>query len=169
MYLLLRLVKEFYGIGRLKPSLLGVAPRRKMNLLPASPSLSHPPSVPCRPPARSNTVILILTNKPRRLGSRSWPGFVGSTFCHTLDLKGVGGCMMTGRWCSDRTLCGGGSQQTCKGVLQEFWLQRSGSMWDATRGARQGTGDETRHNDLWPTVVQSRLLSPGRFIRILVH
>lgn len=71
MYLLLGLVKEFDGISRLKPSLLGVAPRPKNESSPLHSLLPPPPSIPRRPPARSNTVNLILTNKPRRLGSRS--------------------------------------------------------------------------------------------------
>lgn len=85
---------EFCGISWLKPARLGLSPRQKMNLL-FSPSflpffyLPFTPPSPCRPPARSNTVNLIPTNKPGRLGSQSWPAFVGSTFCHTLDLKGV--------------------------------------------------------------------------------
>lgn len=40
-----------------------------------------------RPPARSNTVNLILTNNPQRLGSPSWPGFVGNTFWQRCILK----------------------------------------------------------------------------------
>lgn len=45
-----------------------------------SSALPPPRFSACRPPARSNTVTLILTNNPQRLGSPSWPGFVGNTF-----------------------------------------------------------------------------------------
>lgn len=86
------LVEHFFGTCQLNLSLQGVALRQKKNclLLPLSLHLPSHSSVRCRPPARSNTVNLILTNKPGRLGSRSWPGFAGSAFCHTLNLKGAG-------------------------------------------------------------------------------
>lgn len=114
------LVGHLFGTCQLNLSLQGVALRQKTNrlLLPLSLHLPSHSSVRCRPPARSNTVNLILTNKPGRLGSRSWPGFAGSAFCHTLNLKGAVLCVMRGRWCFDGLLFGGVSSRTCEGVLQ---------------------------------------------------
>lgn len=67
-------------------------------------------SIPCRPPARSK--ILILSKKPGRLGSWSWPGFIRSIFLtHPIST----GYTIREWWYLDHRLVGI-SQWTCKGV-----------------------------------------------------
>lgn len=99
--------------------------------------------IPCRPPARSK--ILILSKKPERLGSWSWPGFIRSIFlAHPIST----GYTIREWWYLDHCLVGI-SQWTCKGVTAAecgsiFYVNcRKGSP---LRG-REGAVDSERWQD----------------------